>query len=260
MNLRRKLLYGKPKPPFLPKSARHDIGRFTIPLNGEILHAWLATPKGVATGAILYFNGRRESPTTIFRFLDALENQAVAVFYHRGLGPYTGTPSEKTLVDDGLQMLDWLCARTQLPTSSMVVIGRSLGSGIAVQVSAAREIAGLILISPFDSLVNVITNRFRLFPKFLLQDKFNSLEHISKVRCPILSITGARDKTIPTELSWALLEKWDGQLFRHEVPEGRHRGLLRYPSVQGAVVSFLPTTLDERKDDMPLAVRKTRIA
>jgi pimeloyl-ACP methyl ester carboxylesterase len=243
MSLRRKLLYGKPKPPFLPKSAHHKIGEKTIQLNEVSLHGWLAQPKGVTTGAVLYFNGRRESPTTIFRFLDVLEGQAVAVFYHRGLGPSTGKPSEAALVSDGIQALDWLSERTQLPTSSIVIIGRSLGSGVAVQVASICEIAGLILISPFDSLVNVVRKRFGVFPDFLLQDKFNSAAHISKVRCPILSITGARDKTIPIEMSVALFDQWDGHLYKHAVPEGRHRGLLRYASVQIAMASFLSVAL-----------------
>ena len=196
-------------------------------------------PHGQVSGAILYFNGRRENPTTIFRFLSSLENQVVAVFHYRGLGPSTGTPSEKTLVNDGFIVLDWLCARTQLPLSAITLVGRSLGSGIAIQVSAARQIAGLILISPFDSLLNVIRKRIRLFPGFLLEDKFFSVDHISNVSCPVLAITGARDTTIPTELTRTLFENWDGQLAEHEVPEGRHRGLLRYPSVENAVASFL---------------------
>lgn len=249
MSLRRKLLYGRPKPPFLPNSAHHKIGEFTIHLNEVSLHGWLALPKGVTTGAVLYFNGRRESPTTIFRFLDALEDQAVAVFYHRGLGPSTGNPSEAALVCDGIQAVDWLSDRTQLPTSSIVIIGRSLGSGVAVQVASTRKIAGLILISPFDSLVNVVRKRFGVFPDFLLQDKFNSAAHISKVRCPILSITGVRDKTIPNERSRALFDQWDGQLSKHAVPEGGHRGLLRYASVQCAVASFLAAPLGAMEDE-----------
>ena len=239
MSLRRKLLYGKPKSPYLPKAVCHEISPFTVQLDGVILHGWLALPHGYVSGAILYFNGRRESPTTIFRFLSSLKNQAVAVFHSRGLGPSTGTPSEKALVDDGLLVLDWLCARTQLPLSSITIVGRSLGSGIAIQVSAIREVAGLTLISPFDSLVHVIRKHIRFFPSFLLEDKFYSVGYISKVRCPVLAITGARDTTIPTELSRTLFDNWDGQLAEHEVPEGRHRGLLRYPSVENAVASFI---------------------
>ena len=239
LSLRRKLLYGKPKSPYLPKASCHEITSFVIKLDGVTLHGWLAMPRGCVSGAILYFNGRRESPTTIFRFLSNLKNQAVAVFNYRGLGPSTGTPSEKKLVDDGFVVLDWLCARTQLPLSSIIIVGRSLGSGIAIQVSAARDIAGLILISPFDSLLNVIRQRIRFFPDFLLEDKFHSVAHMSKVCCPVLTITGARDTTIPTGLTRTLLENWNGQLARHEVPEGRHCGLLRYLSVENAVASFL---------------------
>lgn len=160
MSLRRKLLYSSPKPPLLPLAVDHQIRQFSIEIDGITLYGWLALPNDQITGAILYFNGRRESPTTIFRFLGIMKNLAVAVFNYRGLGPSSGQSSEETLVNDGLHVLNWVSTKTQLPMSSIVVIGRSLGSGIAIQVCAAREIAGLILISPFDSLVNVIRCRF----------------------------------------------------------------------------------------------------
>ena len=246
MSLRRKLLYGKPKAPILPVAEHHQIRDFSIRIGAVTLHGWLAWPKGETSGAILYFNGRRESPTTIFRFLGVMKHQVVAVFNYRGLGPSSGEPSEKKLVSDGLHVLDWLSAETQLPLSSIVIVGRSLGSGIAVQVCAMRETAGLILISPFDSLVNVIRRRLGFFPDFLLQDKFNSVQYIQKVSCKILSITGAYDTTIPTELTDALFQRWDGELTEHEVPQGRHRGLLRHPCVENAVALFLDRLIDEQ--------------
>jgi len=239
LSLTRKLLYGKPKPPIFPVAAHHEIKPFAVQTDGVTLHGWLAKPRGPIDGAILYFNGRRESPTTIFRFLAVMKNQAVAVFNHRGLGASTGKPSEETLVNDGLYVLDWLSTETRQPISSIVIIGRSLGSGVAIQVCAAREIAGLILISPFDSLANVIRRRVGFFPSLLLQDKFNSAHHIQKVCCRILSITGARDTTIPTELTDALFNGWNGELIEHVVPEGQHRGLLRQPSVENALALFL---------------------
>jgi fermentation-respiration switch protein FrsA (DUF1100 family) len=239
LSLRRKLLFSKPKPPVLPQAAEHQISEFSVAIDGITLHGWLAAPHGHIAGAILYFNGRRESPTTIFRFLGTMKNLAVAVFNYRGLGPSSGQPSEETLVSDGLYVLDWLIAKTQLPMSSIVVIGRSLGSGMAIQVCAARKIAGLILISPFDSLVNVIRCRVGFFPDFLLQDKFKSTQYIDKVCCKVLSITGACDKTIPTHLTDALFSKWCGDLTEHVVPEGRHQGLLRHPSVEDEIALFL---------------------
>ena len=246
MSLRRKLLYGKPKAPILPVAEHHQIRDFSIQIGAATLHGWLALPRGEIAGAILYFNGRRESPTTIFRFLGVMKHQAVAVFNYRGLGPSSGEPSEKTLVSDGLHVLDWLSAETQLPLSSIVIVGRSLGSGIAVQVCAMRETAGLILISPFDSLLNVIRQRLGFFPNFLLQDKFNSAQFIQQVSCRILSITGSCDTTIPTELTDALFQRWDGELTEHEVLQGRHRGLLRHPCVENAVALFLDRLIDEQ--------------
>ena len=237
-NLHQLLLYGRPKAPFLPRVRHHQIRPFSLEVEGARLHGWLAMPRGPARGAMLYFNGRRESPTTVFRFLDVLEYQAVAVFHYRGLGPSSGVPAERVLVADGLVMLDWLCVQTRLPEKSIVIMGRSLGSGIAVQVAATRAVAGLILISAFDSLAQVVRRRFGAVPGLLLRDKFHSVGHMGRVRCPVLSITGARDTTIPVAHTRSLLAGWEGHLQEFQVPEGRHRGLLRYASVQGAIAAF----------------------
>jgi hypothetical protein len=112
-------------------------------------------------------------------------------------------------------------------------------TGLAIQICAAQEIAGLILISLFDSLVNVIRCRVSFFPDFLLQDKFKSSQYIDKVCCKVLSITGACDTTIPTHLTDALFSKWCGDLTEHVVPVGRHPGLLRHPSVEDEIALFL---------------------
>ena len=90
-NLHQLLLYGRPKAPFLPRVRHHQIRPFSLEVEGARLHGWLAMPRGPVRGAMLYFNGRRESPTTVFRFLDVLEHQAVAVFHYRGLGPSSGS-------------------------------------------------------------------------------------------------------------------------------------------------------------------------
>lgn len=239
----RTLLFGRPKPPFLPRVRHHEIHPVVIRAAGASLHGWIARPRDPMTGALLYFNGRRESPTTVFRFLDDLAGVAVLVFHHRGLGPSTGRPTEKALVADGMAVVEWLCEETGLPPASIVIMGRSLGSGTAVQVAAARPIAGLILVSAFDTLVNVLRHRFCLFPEGLLQDRFDSVACMPRIRCPVLSVTGARDSTIPLARTRSLLKRWDGPLTCHEVPEARHRGLLRYASVRSAIAAFVRSVL-----------------
>jgi hypothetical protein len=146
-------------------------------------------------------------------------------------------------VADGLAVLAWLCEETGLSPASIVIMGRSLGSGTAVQVAAARPVAGLILVSAFDTLVNVLRHRFRLFPEGLLRDRFDSVAFMPGVRCPVLSVTGARDTTIPLERTRSLLGRWNGSLTCHEVAEARHRGLLRYASVRSAVAAFVHAVL-----------------
>lgn len=136
-------------------------------------------------------------------------------------------------------MLDWLVGQLKLPSDAIFIAGRSLGSGVAVQVASAQNVAGLILISPYDRLINVVRMRIRFFPETLLQDKFESTGHIKGVQCPVLVIFGEKDTTVPPMLSQNLFTEWTGHHLEHCVPEGGHRGLLRYASVESAIANFL---------------------
>ena len=68
---------------------------------------------------------------------------------YRGYGGSTGAPSEKALVSDALAVWDWARAEH----SEVAVVGRSLGSSVAVQLAAARSVSLVVLVTPFDSLV-----------------------------------------------------------------------------------------------------------
>ena len=244
-----KVLYGRPKKPFLPRVNTHRIEQIAIEMNGVRLEGWIAQPNSnPIDGGVIYFNGRHENPTTLFRYLDHLPNHAMLVFHSRGIGSSAGIPSEGDHVRDGLAILDWYANKLHLTKAKIVIVGRSLGSGTAVTVASFQAVGGLVLISPYDCLLSIVTWHLPLFPSWLMRDSFESVRHIAHVQCPILAVVGAKDKTIPPSRTWKLIRhaKSAASIISISVPYGRHRGLLRYSMVRDEIANFVRKTTYHR--------------
>jgi pimeloyl-ACP methyl ester carboxylesterase len=111
----------------------------------------------------------------------AFPDRAIYLLHYRGYGGSSGTPSEKALFADALTLFD----EVRTKHSSVDVVGRSLGSGVAVYVASLRPVARLVLVTPFDSLEGLAALRFPYVPvKWLLRDKFESWRFAPQVTAP----------------------------------------------------------------------------
>jgi len=170
--------------------------------DGTRLHAWHV--KG--NPLVIYFGGNAEEVSWM---LDEAPQRAPGVGWllvdYRGYGSSDGSPSEKALVSDALQWYDHLKAE------KTYVFGRSLGSGVAVQLAAERPVAGLILVAPFDSLVAVGKRIYPFLPvQWLLKHRFDSVALAPKMKAPLLCIVAAYDEVVPAEHAKRLYDAWAG--------------------------------------------------
>ena len=116
---------------------------------------------------------------------------------YRGYGGNPGSPSEAGLYRDGEAALAWLGER-EIPLDRTVLVGNSLGSGVATELAARHPIAGLVLISGFASLTEVAARQMRLFPvRLLLRDRYENAAKLPRVAAPVLVLHGERDTLIP---------------------------------------------------------------
>lgn len=257
----RHLLWPELKTNAVLAAASHHIEAVEIPLGDRRLQGWRAsprvaagptgpaaartvrpsghTPSGMATGALLYFNGRREHPTSIFRALAEMPGQEVLCWHYPGLGRCLRKPTEGERVADSLAVLDWWAAQCGRPIQAIDLAGRSLGSGLAVQVAAARPVRRLVLISPHDRLLSALRAHLPFWPARWMKDRYESLHHIARVKAPCLLVLGERDRTIPPQVSRALFARWPGELRELALPDAGHRGLLRRRDVHRALARFL---------------------
>ena len=236
----RHLLFPSPKRNAVLQAATHHVHTRWVAVPGTRLQAWLAEPMkaGERPQGLLYFNGRREHPTSVFHCLHAMPGVHVLCFRYRGLGLHWRKPGEAQLLADALAVLDWMGTHWRLAPQDITIAGRSLGSGIAVPLSAARPVRQLALISPFDEALSAIRVRLPFVRAWMLKDRFSSSTHLERVRCPVLLIVGERDRTVPPAVSHRLLAGWRGEWQAFSLPELGHRGLLRDARVQQRLGAF----------------------
>ena len=155
---------------------------------------------------ILFFHGNGDSLVGA----DAATREIGAAGYglllveYRGYAGNPGSPDEEGLYSDGRAALAWLRQRGIDP-GCVVLVGNSLGSGVATALAATEPVAGLVLVSGFTSAPDVAASLYPWLPvRMLLRDRFDNREKIARVNAPILLLHGAADRLIPARHSVAL--------------------------------------------------------
>ena len=81
---------------------------------------------------------------------------------------------------------------------NIIIYGESLGTGVATEIAQKKNFAGIILESPFTSMVAAGKSKYPIFPiKLLLKDKYESDKKIKNIKSPVLIMHGEEDKIVP---------------------------------------------------------------
>ena len=210
--------------------------------DGTRLSGWLMTPpvNGPHPG-VVYFGGRSEEVSWVARDAGKLfPGMAVLAVNYRGYGDSQGDPAEEHFVDDGRLLYDWLSERHHVDPKRMAVVGRSLGSGVAVQVAMERDAHSIVLITPYDSIASLAKRKFRGMPvDYLLQHKFESIKYAHQLKAPTYVLRAAFDDVVPHSHTDLLVERL-GTLHADEiVPDSDHMNIPYLESTQARIASFL---------------------
>ena len=168
--------------------------------------------------AIIYLGGNGEDVTMSLPMLDAaFPDHALYLLHYRGYSGSTGKPTEQALVADSLLLFD----RVAAAHAEVVLIGRSLGSGIALQVASQRPVHKLVLVTPYDSLTALAERQFPYFPvRWLLRDRYDALHHAPQVKAPTLVIAARYDEVIPAQHTARLVARFANGLAAQTVIDG----------------------------------------
>ena len=176
-------------------------------INGWLRHTQTSNPVGL----VIYFGGNAEEVSGQISDAAHLAPWSVASFNYRGYGESQGKPSETALNSDALEIYDQLAARKDVDVKRIVVMGRSLGTGVAVHVAANRPVRAVMLVSPFDSLRSIAQREYPYVPiGWLLKHPFDSAALAPQIKAPLLVLSGGRDRLIPSANSKRLVDAWAG--------------------------------------------------
>lgn len=145
--------------------------------------------------ALIYFGGNAEDVSaSLSSFAGAFPEHAIYMLHYRGYGGSTGKPSENALHADALALFD----KIRIDHADIVLVGRSLGSGVAVRLASERPATRLVLVTPYNSIEEIAARQFPFFPiRWLLTDKFESWRYAPAIRVPTLLLQAEQDEVIP---------------------------------------------------------------
>lgn len=156
--------------------------------------------------AVVYFGGNAEDVSqSLADFGRAFPEHAVFMLHYRGYGGSSGRPSEAANHRDAARLIETV--RADHP--ALTVVGRSLGSGIAVRVAARTPVERLVLVTPYDSIANLAAGAYPFVPvRWLLRDRYESVKDAPEVRAPTTIVVAEHDEVIPRASSDALAARF----------------------------------------------------
>jgi uncharacterized protein len=180
--------------------------------DGVRLHGWLVDgPIRRASPLVIYFGGNGEEVSWLVSEFSRVSDWAALLVNYRGYGLSEGQPSETVLFRDALALYDRTTRRPDIDSRCVIVMGRSLGTGVATYLASQRPVAGVVLVSPYDSLVQVARGAYPFLPvDLLLRHRFDSMVRAPSIHAPLLALVAERDDIVRPERSRQLVQTWGG--------------------------------------------------
>ena len=231
-------------PPAGPLPPRAERVELTAP-DGVRLEGILIPASRQADGGtlILGFAGNASNAAGIAEFLATIyPEHPVVAFHYRGYGPSGGAPSAASLLDDAPLLLDF--ARARLRPERVVLVGISIGSGVAAGLAARRAVDGLILVTPFDSLEAVAHERFPWLPvPLLIRHKLPSADFLRNSRVPVAIVAAQHDGVVPPARTAALAAAVGNLVHNVTLPGTQHNDIAFHPAFRAEMRRSLGAVL-----------------
>lgn len=177
---------------------------YALDVGDATLRGWVVNPG--RERVLLYFGGNGERLDGWQELVaEQLPEHTTYLVAYRGYGASDGRPSQPALSDDALALVDDVARRH--PGARVDVLGRSLGSAVAVHVATRRPLDHVVLVTPFDSLTATAADLFPGLPvEWLIEDRWDSAAVAARVQAPVLVLRAARDMVVRPARTDALVE------------------------------------------------------
>ncbi len=202
------------------------------------LRGWLVKTGSEPAPILIYFGGNAEEVSWLIDTAGRYAGWSLLLVNYRGYGASEGKPGEAELFADALALYDY--AQQRAANGRVAAMGRSLGSGVAVYLATQRPLAGIILVSPYDSVESVAQGIYPYLPiGLMLKHRFDSISRAPTIRLPLLCLVAGADRVIPRPYSQRLYAAWGGAKTWREFARADHDSIAGEPDYWQAIASFL---------------------
>lgn len=203
------------------------------------VHLPAAADSGGRQVVLLGFGGNAWNADSLATYLKGLvPTVGVVTFHYRGYRPSSGEPSAAGLLADAPMVYDHVAE--MLGTERIVAVGVSIGSGVAAHLAAHRPLAGLILISPFDSLEALAGEHYPWLPvRWLLRHRMATADDLRNIAVPTAVIAAERDTIVPPRRTEAVRRAISTLVLDRTVADAGHNDLYERAEFQAAMVEAI---------------------
>ena len=219
-----------------PRTSSAPADTLWLENEGQSLKVWHVNSE--SRNALLYFGGNAEDVgLSVAELIKIFPGYTLYIPHYRGYGGSTGSASEEALYSDA----EALYQEAAKSCDSIVVMGRSLGSGVAVYLASQKKVSRLILVTPFDSMTRLASSYYPFVPvSLLLKDRFESISRAADIDMPTLLLIAEHDEVIPRRNSDRLVSALNPELTSVQVVSGtNHNSIETNPIYHDAIKSFI---------------------
>jgi fermentation-respiration switch protein FrsA (DUF1100 family) len=208
------------------KLKQHQQSVFLKTEDGERIHGVYC--KGSRPEVILYFHGNA-GDLNGWKFVTedftALGYNILIIDY-RGYGKSSGSISEQGFYADAEATHSYLLQSKHFQANQIIIYGRSIGTGVAVELASRHGARALVLESPYTSLGSLANEKLPFFfPSLYLRFNFNNLKKIGNITCPVVLVHGTKDELIPAAHSQKLMKAITSEKKLFLIEGGGHNDL-----------------------------------
>lgn len=211
--------------------------------DGIALHGWWVHDHLTSNQPlIIYFGGNAEEVSWMIERQQRLGGWSLLLINYRGYGRSDGEPGEHELFADALRIYDHITAQPHIDRQRIVVMGRSLGTGVAVYLASQRPTAGVVLITPYDSMLAVAQEHYPYLPvALMLRHRFDSISYAARIYAPLLVLAATDDLVVPYSHAQRLQHAWAGISQWRLLPDADHLSISKSPVFWQHIREFLST-------------------
>lgn len=222
---------------YFPVPAMQDVQAEAFNLNsdGVLLKGWVINPG--QPQALIYFGGNGEQiEWNAEEFRTSIPNVTVYLVPYRGYGGNPGEISEANFYRDALNLFD----KIKPQHGRVSLVGRSLGTGVATYLASKRNVDKLILVTPFDSIVNVAQDKYPIFPvSWLIKDRYESVERVAGIKTDTMIMIAEHDEIIPRANTENLIRSFTRKPNVILFKRAGHNSISDNPDYQKAISNFM---------------------